>query len=525
MSYTNRPPSKGSAKRPAQSMDGMAPNKKKNSNATFPAVGMTLSSYSGSNQGRQRKRPTVDAVEKPSRWARFKSKFTKKRVILTLVALILLAVGWFGWKVVYNAQRLFGGNVFSALTSEKLDGESTGRVNILLAGNSADDAGHQGGLLTDSIMILSISTKDKTGYMLSIPRDLYVEMPGGGHQKINAVYPTGEKQEFSESGYADGGMGLLQKTIKEDLGISTQYYALVNYNALRDAVNSVGGVDITIQSTDKRGLYDPSKDYTTGGKMVKLTNGWHHLSGQQALNLARARGDAYGSYGFAGSDFTRTEHQRQLILALRSKATSAGVLTNPIKLGNLFDSVGNNVETSMSLGNVRRLYEITKDVQGAGIKSVGLNDADGENLLANYRNARGESALIPAAGLDDYSDIRKYLQRISSSSAVVRENATVVVLNGTSTSGLAARESDKLDNKNINVDSVGDADTDEYAVTQIIDNTGGKMPGTKALLKKIYPKATFTTTNQFGAKYVADFIVVIGAERIPATTSSSTTTQ
>ncbi len=79
----------------------------------------------------------------------------------------------------------------------------------------------------------------------------------------------------------------------------------------------MGGIDLTIKSTDRRGLYDPNIDWTTKGPLVKLTNGPHHLSGRQALNLARARGDAYNSYGFAGSDFDRTENQRKMLVALK----------------------------------------------------------------------------------------------------------------------------------------------------------------------------------------------------------------
>jgi LCP family protein required for cell wall assembly len=474
---------------------------------------MTLNTYSSQNarSGKSRTNKADVPVKKGRRIG--------KRIGIGVGIIMLLAVGWLGWKFLYNAHKLFGGNPFSALTSGRLKGESNGRVNILLAGNSADDPGHQGATLTDSIMILSVDTKNHTAFMLSVPRDLYVSVPGHGHQKINTVFPVGESSKFEQSGYAKGGMGLLQKTIQQDLGITTQYYALVNYNALRDAVNSVGGIDINIQSSDKRGLYDPNKDWSTGGVLVKLSNGWHHLNGQQALNLARARGDSSRSYGFANSDFTRAEHQRQLILALRSKATSAGVVTNPIRLGSLFDSIGGNVKTNFTLGNVRRLYDITKELKGNNIQSIGLNDANGKNLLKNYRTPRGESALIPAAGLDDFSDIQRYLQQLTSTNLLVREGADVVVLNGTSRNGLASQERDKLEDKNISVNAVGDADSENYATTQIIDLSKGGKPNTRTALQKIYPGSTVTTINPYGSKYKSDFIVVLGTDRLPAATN------
>lgn len=520
-------------RRPSRFLDVKPVSKKpvRRGQAAFPAVGMTLSTYAQPNPGAGRRRPQAGPLNRPELDARAqrqakpvkKKKTTRKRVIWAVVIVLLLAVAWPGFKLLYNLHRLFGNSVFSVLSTGRLKGESSGRVNILLAGNSADDPGHQGGNLTDSIMIVSVDTKHHTGYMLSIPRDLYVDIADDGHAKINTAYPSGESKDFDESGYAPGGMGLLEKTIQENLGITCQYYALVNYNALRDAVNSVGGIDFTVQSDNPRGLYDPSRDWSTGGPLVKLSNGVHHLNGEQALDLARARGDARGSYGFANSDFDRTENQRKLILALRSKATTAGVLANPVRLGNLFDALGSNVKTDLTLANMRRLYTLTKDTQGSGIQSVGLNDADGKNLLTNYRTSRGESALVPAAGLDDFSDIQRYIQRLMSPNLVVRENAEVVVLNGTTTTGLAARESDRLNNKNIRVDTVADADTESQAVTQIIDASGGKIPHTRKALHTAYPGSTVTTTNPYSSRYPhADFIVILGADRVPATSNSTT---
>ena len=341
-----------------------------------------------------------------------------KRVGITLGVLILLAGGWVGWKFVSNSAKIFGwGNLFGLFQQTKLKGEDEGRVNILLAGNSADDPGHGGGDLTDSIMIMSINTKDNTAFLLSIPRDLYVNIPDQGYAKINEAYQDGEQADFSESGYADGGMGLLEKTISQNFGISFHYYALVNYSALREAVNAVGGITVNIQSTDPRGLYDPSRDLTTGGALVNLSNGTHTLNGQQALALARARGDSYGSYGYARSDYTRTENQRMILIALKDKVSSSSTLANPIKLGELFDSLGNNVKTDMKLAEVKRLYTVTKKIPSADIASASLNNGTDVILLTSYTNRYGQSTLIPKAGIDDYSEIQAYVQSLITAGA------------------------------------------------------------------------------------------------------------
>ncbi|MET1032936.1 MAG: LCP family protein [Candidatus Saccharimonadales bacterium] len=339
-----------------------------------------------------------------------KWKRVLKKIIIVLAIILALTGLWVGWKLVANWVKIFGWKgITGVFNSTTLKGEDEGRVNILLAGNSADDPGHGGADLTDSIMIVSMNTKDKNGYILSIPRDLYVNIPGSGYAKINEAYQTGERSKFNESGYAEGGMGLLQKTVSTNFGVKLGYYALVNYSGLEQAVNAVGGVKITITSTDPRGLYDPSLDLSTRKALVKLPNGEVNLDGRAALNLSRARGNGRGSYGYAQSDFTRTEHQRKILVGLKEKAVSAGTLSNPIKLGQLMDSLGGNAKTDLEASEVRRLYDLSKDIPAESLKSASLNDANGKNLLQSYTTKSKQAALVPAAGIDDYTDIRLYL--------------------------------------------------------------------------------------------------------------------
>jgi LCP family protein required for cell wall assembly len=263
-------------------------------------------------------------------------------------------------------------------------------------------------------MVLSLNTKTHTAFMLSIPRDLYVHIPGEGYAKINEAYQDGQNDGFSQAGYPSGGMGLLEKTVSQVTGLNMQYYALVDYGTVRDAVNAVGGITVNIQSSDPRGLNDPSPDYGNNGRPLvdHLSNGKHTINGVAALGLSRARGDTWGSYGYATADFTRTQNQRMILLGLKDKATSLSTLSNPVKLGNLFDSFGNNVKTDMTLGEVGRLYSLVKGVPNSKITSAGLNDANGKNLLGSYTTRTGQSALIPADGLDDFDSIQAYIQTI-----------------------------------------------------------------------------------------------------------------
>lgn len=279
------------------------------------------------------------------------------------------------------------------------DLESTnGITTILIAGNSSDDSGHSGAALTDSIMIASINQATEQVTLVSVPRDLWVNIPGYGYGKINAAY-------------AYGGMALLEQVIEATFAVDCNYHVLVNYTALKEAVDAVGGIDITIASSDERGLYDSSTDYTTGGALVNLTNGTHHLTGQQALNLARARGSGYGSYGYVESDFTRTQYQQQILLALRAKASSANVIANPIAAGKIISSLGSNVSTNLTLGQMQTVYSDYKG-SSVNVRQVTLNSVNGQNLLANYTTSSGQSALIPATGFDNFDVIKSTLKAI-----------------------------------------------------------------------------------------------------------------
>lgn len=467
---------------------------------------MTLTSYKRSAFSRR--------AAPSSRWGRLRAKITRKRLVIVLCTLLVLLVGWLGWKFIYNGSKIFGGNIFGLFSSTRLRGEDVGRVNILLAGNSADDAGHNGGNLTDSIMLISLDTRNHTGYMVSIPRDLWVDIPGYGYHKINAAYVYGQNDNFQESGYAKGGMGLLEKVVEQSLQVPINYYGLVNYTAFKDAVNAVGGIKIKINSDDPRGLYDPNIDWSTHGPLVKLSNGWHELSGREALDLARARGDAYGAYGFAGSDFTRTANQRQMLVALKNKALSSSTLANPLKLSGLMDALGKNVKTDFKTSEVHRLYDITKQISNSSIKSMSLKELDGKkDLLVSYTSPTGESALSPAAGVGDFSEISMHLKRLFSNDPIVKESAKVVLLNGTNSYGLAARKSKELEAKGINVTMVSDARSVATSST-IIDNSRSRKPATKRLLINQYG-SNITTTNSYTDIYPdADFIVVLGQDQL-----------
>lgn len=442
-----------------------------------------------------------------------------KRGMKVAGALMLAAILVFGIRFYSDIARMTSNrnplNLLNAFQPVELKNDN-GRVNILVAGNSADDLGHDGADLTDSIMILSVNTKNNTAMMLSIPRDMWVKTRLLGHSKINAIYPNSNM---------DG----LTQVIEENLELPIHYNVLVNYNAFKDLVNAVGGIAITIDSEDPRGIYDPSLDWTSPKccALAKYPNGPVNLDGKQALNLARARGDAYGSYGFPNTDFDRTANQRKMLLAIKAKVSSPAVVANPFKVSNLVSAVGNNVRTNLELNEMQTLYVHMKKIDDSKIDSYNINTLKGESatMLANYTSPDGQSALIPAAGMDDYSEIAAQIKRLFSASPVAKESAGIVLLNATETAGLARAQANNLIAKGMSVLGQDNAATNQPTTT-IVDNSQGKKPNTLNELKKLY-SATVVENATLKANYPsADFIVLLGENAVPKqtdTTSSSNT--
>lgn len=344
-----------------------------------------------------------------------KKRFRRlKRVLLILflvVFVITLVFGIWSWRNFAGASnKLFGSsNPFDLIWPAQLD-NTEGRVNILLVGYSVDDPGHAGADLTDSILVLSLDQSDHTGYMLSIPRDLYVFIPGRGQAKINEAYQEGEQQEFTELGYPSGGAGLLEKIVSDTFGLDMHYYALIDYATVREVVNALGDITVDIKSSDPRGLYDPNFRPEEGGPL-DLTNGRHEIDGPTALKLTRARGATSGSYGFPRSDFTRTQHQQLVLAAIKEKLTWQRLL-NPSKNGQLLDALADNVRTDVELSEAWPLFRLLGSVPDKDLKSIGLHDIDGVSLLRSYTTPSGQSALVPTAGINNYGQIQAAIDQL-----------------------------------------------------------------------------------------------------------------
>lgn len=468
-----------------------------------------------------------------------------KRAAIVLVLLVLLTGGYFGYKLFVATNNVFKGGGKSALGGNgidlsKLQHEGDGRINILLAATSEDDPAHinAGAKLTDSIMIASIDPVNKGATLVSIPRDLWVKMPGCTlyyQEKINAAYQCGEQIGFKESGYPNGGMGYLQKIVENTSGVHINYYAKINYTAFRQAVDAVGGIDIKIESPDPRGILDRNFDWICRYQCtkVKWPNGVAHLDGEHALYLARSRNDPgkYLGYGLPRGDFDRTNNQRKMLIALKEKASSLATLSNPVKVSNLIDSIGNNLVTNFSRDDILSLSKVAKDIPADKIKSVGL--ADGADAVLTTGNVNGASVVKPKAGTFAYEPMQLYIRSQIIDPYIIKESPTIALYNGTATAGLAAKQKDVLASYGYNVVIVGDSSAKDSVGTNFYDTTKGKKAVTKQYLQNRYSTTTKTgalpegidgqyevpgtaKTDENGQpvpaqKKTADFVIILGS--------------
>lgn len=227
-----------------------------------------------------------------------------------------------------------------------------GRINVLLVG--IDWKPGRAEHLTDTILVVSIDPTTGQTSMISVPRDLYgVKLPDGKtyNAKINSllIIATGNKTR-----YPLGGVGTLKATIGELLGIHIDYFAAINLYGFRSAVDSIGGVDVTVTRT----INDPTYRWDNGKLGFYLSAGKHHLNGEVALAYVRSR------KGVGDNDFTRAARQQQLLTAIRDKLTAGNLLT---QLPSLLDAVKSALSTDIPAGEFPKLAQI---VQNAGLSDV-----------------------------------------------------------------------------------------------------------------------------------------------------------
>ncbi len=426
----------------------------------------------------------------------------KKRVgwfIVVALALIIIGLAaWLGigtWRalakiITKNLSKSAPAlNFLGNVDASKLQGEGDGRINILLLGMGGTN--HPGGMLTDTIIVASIDPVNKKMAFLSIPRDLYVKIPGAGYNKINYAYAYGEQNSKTTG----GGAALSKKVVSEILDLPIHYYIRLDFQGFTKFIDTIGGVDVNVE----KALYDP---YYPASNMVdydpfSISAGEHHLNGATALKYARSRETT--------SDFDRSKRQQQVMVAAKDKTLSLGVLANPAKINNILQILGDHLRTDIQTWEMEKIFTIIKDINSDNIVNKVIdNSSDG---LLTSGAIEGGYYLIPKAGIGNYSQIQKLAHEIFTDPYLAKENAKIEVLNGSGTAGLATEVGDLLKSYGYSVVKI-EKNSQIIKKSVIYDYTNGAKPVTAKFLSDRF-NATISTQPR-PANTSSDIVLIIG---------------
>lgn len=461
-------------------------------------------------------RPAIDMAlpgeESPGRqlWTKVRGKAGRGRRLAmraTAVGLVfLIAGGVFFSQGFWRARNVFkGGSASVAALQENvapqlLRGEGDGRINVLLLGRGGGN--HEAPDLTDTIMLASIDPVNKTSTLVSIPRDLYVQVPNAGPMKINAAFEAGQaryrstNRNASDMKAVEAGLATTGQVVEDVLGVKVNYNVLINFKAFQDAVNAVGGVQVDV----KEDLVDPTMAWENKRSPVLARAGVQTMNGKQALMYARSR--------MTSNDFARGERQRSLILALKQKVQTLGTLSNPVKMSGLLNSFGDNVLTDFSLQDIARFGTIVKQIENSSVSSISLaNDTNGQVTTSNID---GQSVVLPKEGMYRYESIRNYVRSSLKDGYILKEGAKIKVLNGTNIEGLAGTKADELKSFGYNVVGTGNAPTKGYMQSVVVDLTGGQKKYTKNYLEQRFKvSASVSLPDPAIQSDGADFVIIV----------------
>jgi polyisoprenyl-teichoic acid--peptidoglycan teichoic acid transferase len=375
------------------------------------------------------------------------------------------------------------------------------RISMLIMGlDYRDWEAGQGPPRTDTMILLTIDPIHRTAGILSIPRDLWVNIPGFDYGRINTAYSLGEAYKVP-----GGGPQLAADTVEELLGVPIDYYAQVDFGAFVQFIDEIGGVEVDITEPLK---LDPMGDGKKGN-VKNMKPGHYTLPGELALAYVRLRKTE-------GGDFDRAQRQQQVILSIRKRILEFNMMPTLIsKAPALYNEISSGVNTNLSLDDAIRLAWLAAQIPEENIKrgAIGTDQItfakspDGAQdvlkpLTEKVRALRDEifSDTGPASPISNSMSIAELVKA---------EGARVSVVNGSSSSGLASRTAEYLKSQGVNVVDMGNANQLSSG-TEITYYTG--KPYTLKFLVDLMKISPFRIHHLFDPTKPVDIQITVGED-------------
>ncbi|NPV67789.1 MAG: LCP family protein [Anaerolineae bacterium] len=372
------------------------------------------------------------------------------------------------------------------------------RVNILLLGID-QRRGEQGPFRTDTMIVLSVDPVRRSAVMLSIPRDLWVSIPGFAPGRINTANSLGDSYDFP-----GGGPALAAQTVERNLGIRIHHTIRVNFDLFLRAVEAIAPVEICVTETIHDEAY-PDGSY--GIMTVHFDPGCQPMNAEQLLQYARVRHTQ-------GGDFDRARRQQQVITAARDRILSlGGVQALLAQAPALWEAARQDIQTTLSFEQLVSLALLAQDIPQENITQAVLDanyvyfetTASGDQVL----RLRGDAMRRLVSDL--FNPVKMEQEDLRALAA--SETATLSVVNGTTTQGLAAEARDWLQARGFNVVEIGNATSSGYAHTVIKDYTN--KPYTARLLASLLGLPVTAVQPGSDNATVQDIQIVVGEDLIP----------
>jgi polyisoprenyl-teichoic acid--peptidoglycan teichoic acid transferase len=388
---------------------------------------------------------------------------------------------------------------FVRSAGRKLKGEDADRVNALILGIGGE--GHDGPNLTDTMILVSYQPSTKKVALISIPRDLDVNVPGYGDVKINSI------NAYAEERQKGSGAEETAKAVSEIMDQPISYWVRIDFSGFEKAIDTVGGVDVTVDRSFVDQNY-PVSDLSDQVKTISFAAGPQHMNGATALEFARSR---HGSNGEA-SDFARSARQEKIIVALRDKLLSAGTLLNPVTVQTLFSTFRGSVSTNLAAWEIVRMTDDFSGIKTSDIKNLVMSDA---NVVVPTINNAGAFVLLPKDG--DWQNVKDFVANAFNGPASPETLAAaeppkinVEILNGTNIVGLAQKTASLLEAAGFSVSRVANADQKDYEKTVIYDVSGNNSAAITKLRTIIDANLSPEIPAAITPSDKTDFLIILG---------------